>query len=548
MTPKDLGMEFERFRPLQLETACRIATSKAKFILLQAPPGSGKSLLALTAARIKERVGRPSRTVITVSTRQLQDQYEATLRIPSIKGQSNYPCAVSVPGISCDLGPCHVGKGCTKEEKYSTCYYYAAKAKAASAPECVLNLAYFLREANYIGQFSHVGFLVLDEAHLLENALSQFIGLSFSLSQLSQLSLPYPRKATFTAVLNWIDECEPLVREMMTKNEELVLSLLESPGAEIVRRQRTLEELSQRLSWARLACEEPDNWVIYEDKSGRGSIEIKPIKVGDVARRSLWRHIEPGGSALLMSATILDGDDLARTLGIREEEKEWIDLPASFPADNRPVNYYPVAKVRGGSKLDENIEKIVLAVDAILELFPDDKGVIHSVSNELTRKIVQKSRNQKRLIHHLDRPREEIIGKFLASKKPLVLVSPSVTIGLDLPDDAGRFQIIAKLQFPDMGDPIVQARMQLSQSWYAAQTARSLVQSTGRVVRHEHDQGVNFILDSNCNWFLRQNEYMFPQWWKDSFHTIDSLEQAVVPDFQKKGDNHAASRKSLAIR
>ncbi|MHA1209522.1 MAG: helicase C-terminal domain-containing protein, partial [Candidatus Freyarchaeota archaeon] len=293
------------------------------------------------------------------------------------------------------------------------------------------------------------------------------------------------------------------------------------PTEEVTREIVELTNLSKKISDIQAAAEKPDKWVLYQEPF---AFEVKPIHLGPSCYQILHRH---AAKKLYMSATILDYKDMAITLGLDPAEVEYLELPSTFPAENRPVNYWPVAKVKG-QELEKCAEKITEAIDRILEMFPQEKGVIHTVSNSLTKEVISRTAYEERMVHHLDRPREEAISEFLNSEEPLVLVSPSVTIGLDLPDDAGRFQIIAKLQFPNLGDPLVQAKMQLSDSWYAVQTARALVQATGRIVRHKNDRGTSFILDKNCDWFFRRYSTLLPYWWAEALYPISNLKEAKI--------------------
>ena len=52
-----------------------------------------------------------------------------------------------------------------------------------------------------------------------------------------------------------------------------------------------------------------------------------------------------------------------------------------------------------------------------------------------------------RLITHDKENKTEVIEKFIKSDEPLVLISPSMGEGVDLPGDLCRFQIIYKLPF-----------------------------------------------------------------------------------------------------
>jgi Rad3-related DNA helicase len=86
-----------------------------------------------------------------------------------------------------------------------------------------------------------------------------------------------------------------------------------------------------------------------------------------------------------------------------------------------------------------------------------------------------------------------------------------MTEGIDLKDDASRFQIICKVPFPYLGDKLIKKRMNKFPGWYNLQTAKTIVQATGRSVRNEKDHAVTYILDADFNRFLRNNERLFPK-------------------------------------
>ena len=86
-----------------------------------------------------------------------------------------------------------------------------------------------------------------------------------------------------------------------------------------------------------------------------------------------------------------------------------------------------------------------------------------------------------------------------------------MTEGVDLKDDASRFQIICKVPYPYLGDKLVRKRMSAVQGWYELQTTKSIVQSVGRSIRNENDHAVTYILDGDFDRFYRRNSQMFSQ-------------------------------------
>ncbi|GAJ23146.1 unnamed protein product, partial [marine sediment metagenome] len=69
---------------------------------------------------------------------------------------------------------------------------------------------------------------------------------------------------------------------------------------------------------------------------------FKPVFVSRYADRLLWRH---GKRFILMSATIISPDEMARSLNIPRDEIEFIDLPSTFPPERRPIYYQPAGNL-----------------------------------------------------------------------------------------------------------------------------------------------------------------------------------------------------------
>ena len=91
-----------------------------------------------------------------------------------------------------------------------------------------------------------------------------------------------------------------------------------------------------------------------------------------------------------------------------------------------------------------------------------------------------------------------------------VLISPSSHEGLDLYDDRCRFQIIIKIPYASLGDPVIQARMKSDRHYYAIITTQKLIQACGRGVRSNFDFANTYISDSDFNRFFGNAESLFP--------------------------------------
>jgi Rad3-related DNA helicase len=148
--------------------------------------------------------------------------------------------------------------------------------------------------------------------------------------------------------------------------------------------------------------------------------------------------------------------------------------------------------------------------------FVANGAVVHNCVNyRIARYIVDALRNPRLLLHDSTN-REEMLRLHAADPGPTVLISPSMMEGVDLVGDLSRFQVLAKVPYPFLGDEVVKRRMALDQRWYAYQTARAVMQALGRSIRSADDFAVSYILDSDWGRFYDQHSGMFPDEFKSS--------------------------------
>lgn len=125
-------------------------------------------------------------------------------------------------------------------------------------------------------------------------------------------------------------------------------------------------------------------------------------------------------------------------------------------------------------------------------------------------------RFKERIVLHDSENRAEILKIFMETNEPKVLVTPSMTEGVDLKDDLARFVVIVKLPYMYLGDKQIKKRMEIDPEWYRWKTALTLIQAAGRGVRHEKDFCTIYIMDSQFGYFLKQNMKFFPKYFVDA--------------------------------
>ena len=133
--------------------------------------------------------------------------------------------------------------------------------------------------------------------------------------------------------------------------------------------------------------------------------------------------------------------------------------------------------------------------------------MIHTVST-ICKDYLLDNLGDSRLIDHNTQNRTEQLEAFKDSSKPLVLISPSMNEGVDLPGDLCRFQIMYKLPYPDLADKQIRLRANADGDWYEYKTALSLIQTYGRGMRFEDDYCRTYFIDSRIRQFVKDNKFI----------------------------------------
>ena len=499
-----------------------------RFVILEAGTGVGKSAVGLTVARYLNSNllfsdDYSDGAYFLTTQKILQEQYLRDFSKPngcmvSIKSSANYQCKFHRQNTCADslraLKVTDRGSRFFKACAFG-CVYRKAKEDFIAGSEGVTNFSYFLAETYYAGKLVPKNVLIVDEAHNCDMELSKFIELAVTERFAKQaLKLYMPHIKTQAQAFNWVrDIYEPKlsnhlkhVEKMMEKYVGLKEKLKEFSS--VARKFELLDKHACKLRRF-LKIYNKDNWIANivpaDGKSGR-RLEFKPIDVSSHTEEMLFKH---GSKILMMSATILDKDAFCELLGIDRSDTAFISIPSPFPTKNKPILVSPVGKMNTGS-IDSTLPILAKAVKEILKNHPQEKGIIHCHSYKIANFLKRNIRSSRILIHDSSN-REEILARHINSTKATVLLSPSMTEGIDLKDDAGRFQVLCKVPYPYLGDKLIKKKMHKWKWWYPLQTAKTIVQATGRSVRNINDHAVTYILDEDWNRFYSRNKNLFPE-------------------------------------
>ena len=257
------------------------------------------------------------------------------------------------------------------------------------------------------------------------------------------------------------------------------------------------------------------NWIVSEIR--KENYEIVRIELKPLDPSSYCKDIfEKCTKTLIMSATILDSKEFCRNVGLTYNDVKFIQVDSDFALQNRPIYPMSIAYLNFNNlQLQEVKTKISRAIDNLMTLHRNHKGIIHTTSYEqlnFIKENISQTNVRRLLVTDPEIQRDDVIAEHTNSPKPTVLISPSLHMGLDLKDDLSRFQIITKVPYPNKSDRWTDAKRKLDEEWYYWQTALKLIQGYGRSIRSKEDWAKTYVLDSAFGYFVRKNRNILPDW------------------------------------
>lgn len=508
--PSAFGLpdQFQSWRPHQIEAWQTIVDATTPFVGINAPTGSGKSLIYMMAASL---VGR---TMVVTGGKGLQDQVGmdyAEMGIHDVRGQANYTCLAFEPGgewqvlrpetqdeCNCQNGPCHVGLTCTL--RTAGCTYYDAVRQANKAKYGVTNYAWWIANKQHAkGLEGDLDLLVLDEAHVAGDELAKAVKIELPVWLCNVLGLKVLEGNH--SIIDW--------QKWATYHANQFKAILDtkpvssSPKA---LKYRQWQQKAERVLRT-IGHMEVGDWVADHTAQAWVFECLNPAKY---AQELLFQGAK---KVVLTSATLTE--KTMTLLGIKPEDITWFECPSHFPVARRPVIYVPTVRM-SYKMVDSQWTQWIDRIDQILDGRPGVKGIIHTVSYSRAKRLYQNSTNQGRLLMPPPGQLDKYIHAFRGATAPVVLVSPAVMTGWDFPGNQCRFQIIAKLPFPDMTSEIMKARADVDKDYATYMMMQNLVQAVGRGMRSQDDWCETLIIDDQWGWVQAKYRKFAPTWFWDA--------------------------------
>lgn len=512
--------------------------SKSKFVICSAPTGSGKSLIARTLASISSDPSPEKRRLINsyeafkqdftgnytnseeckdeppsgafalTITKTLQDQYSGLFKDSSIlKGKVNYTCNLD-DSYSVDFAPCtFVSKLKETCWEKGTCSYYTARNEALLSRFAVLNYKMFLALPEHV---KRKNIIICDEASELEEELVRQFSAEIDYDRLKQsdINIKMLVSDNHTRARTWLYELIEKVTTAIESITQIGSKKLEMLSKSDIAKFQYLKNLHNSLTtidsmWTE--CE-----YIIDVSATR--VTFTPLHAHTLTKY-IFDHAD---KIILMSATIIDHVHFAKSLGITDYS--YVECESDFEPSKSPIYVSSTNKINYKT-LKNVLPKICSQIEQIVSHHKNEKGVIHTHTQEIANIIQDKvGKNKRYLFRDATATNENILKEHCETSDPTVLVSPSLVYGVDLKDELARFQIIVKLPFLPLSSKRIKRLFDTDKEWYENKMLSATVQAAGRATRNKDDYSVTYILDSNFINVVKRARAKLPK------HFIDRIQ------------------------
>jgi Rad3-related DNA helicase len=256
-------------------------------------------------------------------------------------------------------------------------------------------------------------------------------------------------------------------------------------------------------------------WVVNTEVSPT-KFKFQPVRVDDFLREKVWQR---PNTIILSSATIpyqSNIDKWLNRIGLDTDTNtvKKISKPSPFAKKNRlVVTGHMVGHLRSGGKdvYEEEIAKKIRHI--YTDLHNGENGLIHTVSYDWAERL-HEHLDDIAILHknNDDRESKDIISDWQSDERD-ILLSPSMMQGVDLKGDMCRWQALAKVPWPYLGDARVEYLNENEPMWYDNTTAMKIMQSVGRAVRSSDDSATYYALDED---FDDVDTDRYPEWFQKS--------------------------------
>ena len=507
-------------------------------VLVRAPTGSGKSLLAraiMGCARSKQTAEPAQATgayYTTPQVSQLDDVAADSLLddLNIIRGKNNYTCLL--PGehdTPVDQAPCARESGFDCSVKHR-CPYFSDRSIASAQPHAAMTLAYFMQTAGS-DVFGKRDVVVIDEAHGLAEWAEMYATIELSPDRVPVWDeVGVPGVAAADNPLDRTVRFAETLAGVCSRAKDELTAQPELSAKEVARRDR-LGELISECNWFvddYRDPESPTTWVVDQPGGEETAITIKPLDPARYLQHTVW---DRGDTFALLSATILNKEAFCRGVGLDPGRVALVDVEHTFPVENRPLYDVTQGKMTYEHR-EETLPRLARLLVRLMADHPNEKGLIHAHSYAIADDIADRLTDfgvGPRVRTHTTESRDDELGAWKASDDPEVFLAVKMEEALDLAGDLARWQVLCKAPYLNTNDSRVARRLEDGQwAWYHRAALRTVIQACGRVVRAPDDYGATYLADSSLLDLFDRAAADMPPWFRAQ---VDRCAEPTLPGF-----------------
>lgn len=538
------------FRPGQVEAIESIVNnvnSNVKQTVLEAPTGSGKSVIGIVAAyALWREFGKKS--YILTSDLSLFAQYENDIKklnvncFGCIKGKENYTCADN--GCKASQATCalrglsvqallHNPKLSWRFQCVKSCQYVKDYAKAVFSPITLMTYQLYFIQRNYVEDslmfgknknFPERDLVICDECHNLCSICQAHFAPSVSMKKPSWMSVlddytrmpkrDYERAALVGDIAS--SDSHKLVDAMNAYAEFVAhyTAVNESVRAKLSKKSKLSKRDRAALAAGNRARQEHcklADMSSFVSQPGADEFLVKSMSdnsitlnfVFDNALLKRYFHTK-SKCEVLMSATVGDFGEYAYLAGLDEAFKP-MSIPSTFDFSKSPI-YFSIDNKMSYAEKSTSIVKIAQEVERICRDNSGCRGLVQTGSyanSEALKRLLPDDILSRCLFYHAASEKDAMLSEFTSSScSNSILVGPTLLEGLNFPDDLCRFQICVKVPYAHLGSEYIRKKKDLVEGWYKYDVLNKMCQGIGRGVRHEHDWCKTYILDGCVQYLL----------------------------------------------
>lgn len=550
-----IGEDF-KFREGQLQAVkftVDNAVSGLKHTLLEAPTGSGKSMIALISAYVLWKVYE-KKSYILVSDLSLYAQYEndiAKLKqhcFGCIKGKENYTCwknGCNVSQAQCSLSGAGVASVMFKRDSWPCkrqCRYMLDYVKAVHAPITLMTYQLYFIQRNYVEDMLFNGkntnfpmrdLVICDECHKICEICQTHFAPVISMKRPSWMTVldkwlkaPSSETQRLRIVMNMTlcdtnDELMALVKkyEQYVAMYTAANTAARSQLAEKSKLSKAERAVLTAGNYARQEHCKLEDFLKFINEVGSSEYAVMTSDAKSITLNFVFDDVmlkkylhAKSKCEMLMSATIGDFNEYAKLAGLDKKSCRAFVMDSTFDFSKSPVLFSRSNKMSYDEK-DKSIIEISKQAAEICRENNDVRGIVQTGSYanlDMFAKSLPEETARRLIMYKNAAEKKAALAEFLErSNDPndnSILAGPTLIEGLNFPDSLCRFQICIKVPYACLGSEYVKRKMEYVDGWYEYDVVNKLCQGIGRGVRHKTDWCKTYILDGCISWLVRKLE------------------------------------------